>query len=98
MSKGNELVFTRKPDLMHVVVEPLSQLWWGGLLSSSILIILLLLLFKYLLHAYQLPFMKTLSLMLFFLVFMVITMHYSLERVGAYNTIYHFTYVEYLLL
>lgn len=51
---------------MHVVVEPLSQLWWGGLLSSSIVIILLLLLFKKLLHAYQLPFMKTLSLMLFF--------------------------------
>ena len=51
---------------MHVVVEPLSQLWWGGLLSSSIVIILLLLLFKNLLHAYQLPFMKTLSVMLFF--------------------------------
>ena len=51
---------------MHVVVEPLSQLWWGGLLSSSIVIILLLLLFKKLLHAYQLLFMKTLSLMLFF--------------------------------
>ena len=51
---------------MHVVVEPLSQLWWGGFLSSSIVIILLLLLFKKLLLAYQLPFMKTLSLMLIF--------------------------------
>ncbi len=51
---------------MHVLVEPLSQLWWGGLLSSSIVILLLLLLFKKPLHAYQLPFMKTLSVMLVF--------------------------------
>ena len=80
---------------MHVVVEPLSQLWWGGLLSSSIVIILLLLLFKKLLHAYQLPFMKTLSLMLFF---SWIYGHYNalfITESWSYNIIYHFTYVEY---
>ena len=51
---------------MHIVVEPLSQLWWGGLLFSVIGITLLLLLFKKPLQAYQLPFMKTLSVMLVF--------------------------------
>lgn len=51
---------------MHIVVEPLSQLWWGGLLFSVIGITLLLLLFKKPLQAYQLPFMKTFSVMLVF--------------------------------
>ena len=51
---------------MNVVVEPLSQLWWVGLISSTIGIALLLLLFKKPLQSYQLPFMKTLSIILFF--------------------------------
>ena len=49
---------------MHVVIEPLSQIWWGGVFSSFT-IILLLFLFKKILKAYQLLFMKILSLMLF---------------------------------
>ena len=51
---------------MHVVIEPLSLLWWRGLISSAIWIILLLLLFKKPLQAHQLPFMKTLSVVLVF--------------------------------
>tara|TARA_B100000609_G_C17195345_1_gene424875 strand:+ start:983 stop:1672 length:690 start_codon:yes stop_codon:yes gene_type:complete len=51
---------------MNVAVQPLSELWWAGLLSSTLAIILLLFLFKKSLKSYQLLFMKTLSIMLFF--------------------------------
>ncbi len=51
---------------MHVVIDPLSQLWWEGLISSTIGIILMILLFRKPLQAHQTLFMKTLSLILFF--------------------------------
>ena len=51
---------------MNVAVQPLSELWWGGLISSTSAIIFLLLLFKKSLKSYQLLFMKSLSIMLFF--------------------------------
>jgi len=51
---------------MHVVVELLSHLWWLGFLFSVAGILLLLLLLKKPLQAYQLPFIKALSIMLVF--------------------------------
>lgn len=82
---------------MNVAVQPLTELWWGGLLSSTTAKILLLFLFKKSLKSYQLLFMKSLSIILFFLGYTVIIMQCSLQIVGVLNTIYHFTYVEYLL-
>ena len=51
---------------MNVAVQPLSELWWGGLISSTSAILFLLLLFNKSLKSYQLLFMKSLSIMLFF--------------------------------
>ena len=68
---------------MNVAVQSLSELWWGGLISSTSAIIFLLLLFKKSLKSYQLLFMKSLSIMLFFLGFMVIIMQCSFQIAGV---------------
>ena len=62
---------------MHVVIEPLGNLWWGGLLSSVFGITILLWLFKHPLKAYQTNFMKGLSIAL------ILSWFY-----GHYNALY----------
>lgn len=62
---------------MHVVIEPLSNLWWVGLLSSAFSITILLSLFKHPLQVYQTNFMKGLSIAL------IISWFY-----GHYNALY----------